>query len=94
MQRLDSQRAGEDLATKLGVDDNQKVETLAGDELFAAWAYIHQEADRYATELEKTLASDTMTQAANTAAENAREVATIRAEELLGRTLERGDCQG
>jgi hypothetical protein len=94
MQRLDSRRAGEDLANKLGVDDDQEVETLAGDEMFAAWAYIHQQADLYATEVEKTLAGDTMKQMANGAAENAREVATIRAEELLGRKLEPGECQG
>ena len=93
MQRLDARRAGEDLANKLGIDDDQEVETLAGDEMFAAWAYIYQQADLYATEVEKTLAGDTMKQIANGAAENARGVATIRAEELLGRKLEPGECQ-
>lgn len=87
MQRLDSRRAGKDLANKLGVNDDQEVETLAGDEMFAAWAYIYQQANPYAADVEETLAGDAMKDAARVVASGARDVAVTRGEELLGRRL-------
>ena len=88
MQLRDSQRAAEELADELNVTDDQELDTLRADEMFAAWAYIYQQADLYATEVEKTLAGEGMKEAARGAAANARDVATTRAEELLGTRLE------
>jgi len=88
MQLRDSRRAAEDLASDLGVDDDQELDTLRADEMFAAWAYIYQQADLYATEVEKTFAGDEVTTAARDSAANARDVATTRAEELLDTRLE------
>lgn len=87
MQLRDSQRAAEDLANELDVVDDQALDTLRADEMFAAWAYIYQQADLYAADVEETLAGDAMKEAARVAARGARDVATTRAEELLGRRL-------
>ena len=88
MQLRDSRRAAEELADDLGVTDDRELDTLRADELFAAWAYIHEQAAIYATEVENTLAGEAMTDAARGVATNARDVAVIRAEELLGRRLD------
>ena len=84
MQLRDSQRAAEDLANELDIVDDQDLDTLRADEMFAAWAYIYQQADLYAADVEETLAGDAMKEAARVAARGARDVAVTRAEELLG----------
>ena len=59
MQLRDSRRAAEDLANELDVVDDQALDTLRADEMFAAWAYIYQQADLYAADVEETLAEET-----------------------------------
>jgi len=62
MQLRDSRRAAEDLAGDLDVVDDQALDTLRADEMLAAWAYIYQQADLYAADVEETLAGDAMLQ--------------------------------
>lgn len=88
MKRYESHRAGGDLADDLRITDEQQRDVLRSDETFVAWAYIYQQADLYADDLETTLAGDKMKAAARTSAENARDVAIVRAEELLDRSFD------
>ena len=78
MQLRDSRRAAEDLANELDVVDDQALDTLRADEMFAAWACIDQLADLYAADVEETLAGDAMKEAARVAARGARDVFTLR----------------
>lgn len=89
MNRTDTIYAARDLADDLGVDDDQAVDTLASDELFAAYAYLYKQADLYVGEVADTAASATMKSTARCCAADARDVATERAEELLGDSLDR-----
>lgn len=88
MNQSDSIKAARRLATEIGVDDEQAIDTLASDDLFAAYAYIYEQADIYLDEVESTMAGAEMKSTARRCAADARDVATIRAEELLGRQLD------
>ena len=91
MNRIDSLNAARDLADDLGVDDEQFIdEVLVDDEMFAAWAYIHEQASIYVDDVERTLAADDMKRVARQAKESARYVAVCRAEDLLGEPIDDG----
>lgn len=87
MNYTESVRAARSLASDLGVEDEEDVETLADDELFAAYALMQEQGDIYANQVESTMAGDLMKEAARGVESGAMTVATIRAEELLGRSL-------
>ena len=91
MNRIDSLNAARDLADDLDIDDEQFIdEVLVDDEMFAAWAYIYEQASIYVDEVDRTLAVDDMKRAARRAKESARYVAVCRAEDLLGERLDDG----
>lgn len=87
MNYTESLRAARDLAADLGVENEDDVERLAEDELFAAYALLQEQGDIYASEVERTMAGDVMKEAARGVESGAMTVATIRAEELLARSL-------
>ena len=90
MNRQESVQAARGVATKqLDVTDEEEVETLASDELFAAYSFLHREAGVYQFEVESTAAGDDMVEAAKGANADTFEVLRLRAEELLGRPFAR-----
>lgn len=88
MNHTESVRAARSVASDLGVEDEEDVDTLTGDELFAAYSFLAEQGEIYADVVEfDTEAGDVMKEAARGAESGALTVATIRAEELLGRSL-------
>ncbi len=89
MDRYESGKAALNVADGMGVVDDAELDLLADDELFAAYAYLFKHAEMYSQEVDSTMAGDGMKGAAACAADDCYDVAHTRAEELLGRKLER-----
>jgi len=83
MNRTESIRAARTLASDWGIRE-QRVETLATDEKFAAYAYLFQQAQLYGGCLESEGATKEMRDDAHNAVHSLRLVLKARARELLG----------
>jgi stress response protein YsnF len=91
MQIRDARRSARDVAeSQLGLhrhEDDDDIETLVDDELFAAYAHLHEQAGIYEGEVGTTAASSEMVEAAKEANASTYTVLRLRAEELLDRSL-------